>query len=68
MIKRYEEYSQSYKYDKEGYSEMIKCTQNGYSIEIGIRTETCQKDIVTCYATKYAVRIGNPFIVILNHT
>jgi hypothetical protein len=24
--------------------------------------------IVTSYATKYAVRIGNPFIVILNHT
>jgi hypothetical protein len=24
--------------------------------------------IVTCYATEYAVRIGNPFIVILNHT
>jgi hypothetical protein len=24
--------------------------------------------IVTCYATKYAVRIGNPFIVILNYT
>jgi hypothetical protein len=26
------------------------------------------EDTVTCYATKYAVRIGNPFIVILNHT
>jgi hypothetical protein len=24
--------------------------------------------IVTCYATKDAVRIGNPFIIILNHT
>jgi hypothetical protein len=26
------------------------------------------QDIVTCYATKDAVRIGNPFIIILNYT
>jgi hypothetical protein len=49
MIKRYNEYSQSYKYDKKNIhrvTNMIKKgTKNGYSIKIGIKTETCHKSI-----------------------
>jgi hypothetical protein len=51
MIKMYKEYSQSYKYDKEEYSHSYKYDKNdkryknGYSIKIGIKTETCQKSI-----------------------
>jgi hypothetical protein len=44
MIKRYKEYSQGYEYDTKGIN-VMKRHKNGYSIKIGMRTETCQKSV-----------------------